>query len=118
MTTPIIIHHHGEYLATYPSVEQASLATGVSANKLNRIAKTGKIVDGYQAEFYCQNRTGLELENIMLDLCLECPRTVAELRQAIDCELSLFVQGFNDLIANGILMLSQDGEAFEYREAN
>ena len=118
MTTPIIIHHHGEYLATYPSVEQASLATGVSANKLNRIAKTGKIVDGYQAEFYCQNRTGLELENIMVDLCLECPRTVAELRQAIDCELSLFVQGFNDLIANGILMLSQDGEAFEYREAN
>lgn len=117
MPTPIIIHHNGEYLATYPTVEQASLATGVSEKKLNRIAKTGKMVDGYQAEFYRKNRTGLELENIMLDLCLECPRTVAELRQAIDCELSLFVQGFNDLIANGILMLSQDGEAFEYKEA-
>ena len=118
MTTPIIIHHHGEYLATYPTISQASLATGVSANKLNRIAKTGKIVDGYQAEPYLKNRTGLELENIMVDLCLECPRTVAELKESVNAELSLFVQGFNDLIANGILMLSQDGEAFEYRESN
>lgn len=116
MTTPIIIYHHGEYLSTYPTVEQASLATGIPSRKLTRIAKTGKVVDGYQAELYKGNRTGMELENIMVDMCLDCPMTIAELRESIDTDVSLFVQGFNDLIANGILRLSEDGERFEYAE--
>lgn len=113
---PTIIYQDGEYLATYPTVSLASIATGLSEKKIQRMVKSGRAVGRYQAEEYRENRTGMDIENEMIDLCSECPRTIDELSETVNADVSLFVAGMNDLLANGILRLASDGKRFEYVE--